>query len=173
MQVYGDMGGSLRLGSWKDGSNVLHDSTGPHVILLVFVCICPALLTIQDSMPVSGQVVVPQGQCTWTMMAVGLPQKGYMVHLKPCESQTSPAQRSPGCHREEVRLVSGREETVRTGPARGGFLEEIASFNAGLWSEKDVDDRGGHWVYCDSMPGLHSSALVVEYHFPTPSLVSW
>lgn len=106
-------------------------------------------------------------------MAVGLPQKGYMVHLKPCESQTSPAQRSPGCHREEVRLVSGREETVRAGPARGGFLEEIASFNAGLWSEKVMDDRGGHWVYCDSMPGLHSSALVVEYHFPTPSLVSW
>ena len=42
--------------------------------------------------------------------------------------------------------MSGREETVRTGPARGGFLDETASFHAGLWSEKHVDDRGGHRV---------------------------
>ena len=46
------------------------------------------------------------------MTTVGLSQRGCVVHLKPGESQTRPAQQSPDCHRQEVRLVSGREETV-------------------------------------------------------------
>lgn len=48
-------------------------------------------------------------------MAMGLPQKGCVVHLKPCELQTGPAQQNPECHRKEVRLVSGREETAGLG----------------------------------------------------------
>lgn len=45
-------------------------------------------------------------------MAVELSQKGCVVHPKACESQTSPAQQTPDCYRQEVRSVSGREETV-------------------------------------------------------------
>ena len=95
MQVCGDVGGSLTLGSWKKANSVLHDCTGPQAVLLLFVCVCLALLIVQGAMLGSRQVVVPpppQSQHTRTVLAVGMPQKGCMVHLKPCESQTSPAQ---------------------------------------------------------------------------------
>lgn len=39
-----------------------------------------------------------------------------------------------------------RGNCVRAGPARRDFLKETTNFNPGLWSEKDVDDRGGHKV---------------------------
>lgn len=48
MQVCGGMAGSLRLGSWKSGGNVFRGSTGPQVMLLLFVYICPTLLTVQN-----------------------------------------------------------------------------------------------------------------------------
>lgn len=59
MQVCGDVGGSLTLGSWKKANSVLHDRTGPQAVLLLFVCVCPALLIVQGAMLGSRQVVVP------------------------------------------------------------------------------------------------------------------
>lgn len=66
-----------------------------------------------------------------------------------------------------------RGNWVWAGPPRGDFLEETASFNPGLWSEKDVDDRGGHSVWCDGMPGVDRSAPAAEFCFPTSSRESW
>ena len=69
MQVCGDIGGSLTLGSWKKANSVIHECTGSQVILLLFACICPALLIAQGAMLGSRQVVVPpskasaQGPC--------------------------------------------------------------------------------------------------------------
>lgn len=59
MQVCGDVGGSLTLGSWKKANSVLHDCTGPQAVLLLFVCVCLALLIVQGAMLGSRQVVVP------------------------------------------------------------------------------------------------------------------
>lgn len=85
-------------------------------------------------MPVNGQVVIPQGQGTRTMMmAAGPPQKDCVLHPKSCESAVLQA----GSQIDE--WVRGN--CVRAGPARGGLLEEIACFNSGLWSEKDVGYR--------------------------------
>ena len=59
MQVCGDVGGSLTLGSWKKANSVLHDRTGPQAVLLLFVRVCLALLIVQGAMLGSRQVVVP------------------------------------------------------------------------------------------------------------------
>ena len=60
MQVCGDVGGSLTLGSWKKANSVLHDRTGPQAVLLLFVRVCLALLIVQGAMLGSRRVVVPR-----------------------------------------------------------------------------------------------------------------
>lgn len=69
------------------------------------------------------------------MTAVGLPQKGCVVCLKPFESdEYSLAESSLPQAGSQVGEWA-RGNCVRAGPARGDFLEETASFNPGLCSE--------------------------------------
>lgn len=118
MIVYGDRGWFLRLGPWKGAVIIFRGSTGspdsPSWAPSDAAGICLYLPSSPHCVRLSAceQTSSPAGQHTRAMTAVGLPQKGCVVCLKPFESQTSPAQQSPGCHRQEVRLVSGREETV-------------------------------------------------------------
>lgn len=56
--------------------------------------------------------------------------------------------------------------------SQGGSLEEIASFSAGLWSEKDVNDRGGHRVCMTTCLVWTAQHLLWRTTSPFPVLCS-
>lgn len=88
---------------------------GPPVMLPVLTCIYQVLLTVWNFMPVNGQAVVPQGQHTRTMMAMG-------DHLRKIVSLRQAQHRVPQTGNLSGEWVGGS----------GGFLEGIAHFNPDL-----------------------------------------
>lgn len=74
----------------------------PWVVLPALVCIYCFLAAEHHA-----NVWTGGGQHKRTKRAGGLPQKDFMACLRPCEFQTSSAQRSPRHYRLEFWLMSG------------------------------------------------------------------